>query len=463
MGISGILGGLVTAAPAAARATAGFTQGQHEQEQTNLQQSLALLNAKRENDLAQSALALNGAHVKDFEGIANYRNQQAQKEAGDNRAWYEIVKSLSPNDELLKAGSTPGQMDPNISYGARGKELQDLDQKTKQATREGVQGYQMYQAMFPDSPIAQANLTPEQAAGMGGQANWAELAKGRMQMIHDDAQTARANAHDQMMLDRLAPRNANFVNPTTGEVSFTDENTAKARGLIKQTGSAGGGGGNQQQIQTRLDVALTGGQNALQRMQQYVAKHTKGGQLDLSMLQNAAAQASALPPHDLKNIAASTLGQGFMNSPDNAEAAQFIKDGRYLARYEQLLAPRGGSEGMAGQVAYLLNPGPHANTAQVKAAMQEAAAMFGKKGAIVQNMTEAQKAKFLEGLNALSSDDQTFDFAGTGRTLAPTVGAPTPPSTPVTPGTQAPSQTPPAPGGSTHVVTINGRQYRVPE
>ena len=68
----------VTAQPTAdpaeiIRATAGFTQGQHEQEQTNLQQSLALLNAKRENDLAQSALALNAAHGAHRFALSNSR------------------------------------------------------------------------------------------------------------------------------------------------------------------------------------------------------------------------------------------------------------------------------------------------------------------------------------------------------------------------------------------------------
>lgn len=73
----GILGALLTAAPAAAQASAGFSAGKNQQTLQNTQTAMQMLQAKRENDLANSKMTLEGLQGQDFQGAAAWRNEQA--------------------------------------------------------------------------------------------------------------------------------------------------------------------------------------------------------------------------------------------------------------------------------------------------------------------------------------------------------------------------------------------------
>lgn len=195
-------------------------------------------------------------------------------------------------------------------------------------------------------------------------------------------------------------------------------------GATFHQGGAGGNSGSAQNMQARLLAAVSEGRLADQRMDAFTQKRMKNGKLDVGAFDQFRANSAInlAGSKDLTHIGVQALSESTANEND-PEYMQFMRDARLISRAEQLMSARGGSEAMAQDNAFLARGGAHAPEATVQAASKTRKAMFGKMGAVMQTLSDDQKAKLAAGLDALSRDDPNFDYAGTGAAIKGEGGA----------------------------------------
>jgi hypothetical protein len=117
------------------------------------------------------------------------------------------------------------------------------------------------------------------------------------------------------------------------------------------------------------------------------------------------------------DIGIQALAEGSLNSGDQADYMQYLRDARLTSRAEQLMSARGGSEAMANANAFLARGGANAPEATVRAAEKSRKALWGELGAVMQVLSPDQAAKLEKGLEALNNDDANFDYAAIGKDI----------------------------------------------
>lgn len=188
--------------------------------------------------------------------------------------------------------------------------------------------------------------------------------------------------------------------------------------VFPKAGGGGAGGGFAQNMQARLLGAVSEGRLADQRMTDFETKHLHGGKLDVGTMKAIGGQLSTglVGSHNPVSIAIGAGSEGLMNAVD-PDYQQYLRDARLIARAEQLMAARGGSESMSNDNAFLARGGANAPELTVRAAEKSRKALFGKIGAVMQTLTPEQAAKLEKGLDALQSDDPNFDYAKAGQEI----------------------------------------------
>ena len=185
-----------------------------------------------------------------------------------------------------------------------------------------------------------------------------------------------------------------------------------------KTGAGTALSGIGQSFQARLLAAVSEGRLADQRMDAFTSKRMKDGKLDVGAFDQMRANTATNLAASKKPFDIFLQGMAESSANDNdPEYMQFMRDARLIARAEQLMAARGGSEAMSQENAFLARGGAHAPKSTVEAASKTRKALFGKMGAVMQTLSDEQKVKLAAGLEALMKDDPNFDYAGTGAAI----------------------------------------------
>lgn len=188
--------------------------------------------------------------------------------------------------------------------------------------------------------------------------------------------------------------------------------------VLPKAASGMGGSGFSQNLQARLLGAVSEGRLADQRMSQFEQQHLQNGKLNIGTGKAVAGQLATglVGTHSPLDIALGTAAEGTLNQID-PDYQQYLRDARLIARAEQLMSARGGSESMSNDNAFLARGGANAPESTVRAAEKSRKALFGKVGAVMQTLTPEQAAKLEKGLEALQNDDPNFDYAKTGQEI----------------------------------------------
>lgn len=216
---------------------------------------------------------------------------------------------------------------------------------------------------------------------------------------------------------------AQFIDGEGKPHYVTQETGAAAGWTLDRTGSGGGGAGTAQSQTARLLAAVNEAQAAKNRMfafeQKWLAGEVSpgtGNQIATSFAMTDAAK------HPITQAFGETVAQ--FGGKANAEYLQYRRDAQLIARAEQLMSSRGGSEASVASNSLLARAIPGAGYKEsIGAARQSREALFGKFGGVAQALTPAQLKKLAEGLEASKRGDAEFDYASVGKDVGATMDA----------------------------------------
>lgn len=195
----------------------------------------------------------------------------------------------------------------------------------------------------------------------------------------------------------------------------TETGQTKIGGGVKPT--SGGSGGQGQVMQGRMLAGISEARTADQRMRAYedrlltgdastgMLKHV-GGNLAMNLIGN----------HDPLSQTIQGAAEYGLDASD-PDYLQYRRDAALLARAEQLVSSRGGSEASVAANQALARAGGSARAASIDAARTSRAALFGKYGGLAQALTPQQITKLEAGLAALNNHDDKFDYGSIGREI----------------------------------------------
>jgi len=364
-----------------------------------------------------------------FNNMASGRSAEGNTESAIPNSALGIDESAIPNafgsPSLTRIGNQSVVFDPSksreagverrVSLAQAGQDRREREKeraasdlqnqkdkaKTVSAITAARSNYETLKALNPKHPLVSKAFDADAAANYKDALDFEQA-----QQLQRSAYHPEQRAHYGSFID---PKN-----PSAPPV-FIPEDEASRLGLIP-AGKPGSGTGAGQNIQARLIGAVSEGRLADERMTPFEEKHLKGGKLDIGTMKQVGGNlATGLAgSHSPVNIAIQGIAEGNMNNAD-PEYLQYMRDARLIARAEQLMSARGGSEAMASDNAFLARGGANAPEATVQAARKSRRALFGKLGAVIQTLTPDQLAKLQTGLDALKNDDPNFDYGKLGQ------------------------------------------------
>jgi hypothetical protein len=209
-----------------------------------------------------------------------------------------------------------------------------------------------------------------------------------------------------------------------GKLHYVTQETGAAAGwTLAPTGGGGGGAGTAQSQTARLLAAVNEAQAAKDRMFAFEQKWLAGDRTPGTGNQIATSFAMTdAAKHPITQALGETVAQ--FGGQANADYLQYRRDAQLIARAEQLMSSRGGSEASVASNSLLARAIPGAGYKEsIAAARQSREALFGKFGGVAQALTPAQLKKLADGLEASKRGDAEFDYASVGKDVGVTMDA----------------------------------------
>jgi hypothetical protein len=218
-------------------------------------------------------------------------------------------------------------------------------------------------------------------------------------------------------------RFAQFIDGEGKPHYVTQETGAAAGWTLAPTGGGGGGAGTAQSQTARLLAAVNEAQAAKDRMFAFEQKWLAGDRTPGTGNQIATSFAMTdAAKHPITQALGETVAQ--FGGQANADYLQYRRDAQLIARAEQLMSSRGGSEASVASNSLLARAIPGAGYKEsIAAARQSREALFGKFGGVAQALTPAQLKKLADGLEASKRGDAEFDYASVGKDVGVTMDA----------------------------------------
>ena len=185
-------------------------------------------------------------------------------------------------------------------------------------------------------------------------------------------------------------------------------------------GSGGTGGSGASGMSLSANARLLAGMNEAQRAKarmdafedDWLSKKVNPG-----LFNNAMANVAQMSPKE--HPFASALGQAATQlSSEGARWEQYKRDAALIARAEQLISSRGGSESSVAANTSLASAVPGAGYEEsIKAARASREALFGEYGGIMQALSTnpALRDKLTEGLEAAKQNKDNFNYSDVGK------------------------------------------------
>jgi len=185
-------------------------------------------------------------------------------------------------------------------------------------------------------------------------------------------------------------------------------------------GSGGTGGSGASGMSLSANARLLAGMNEAQRAKARMDAFEDdwlNKKVNPSLFNNVTANYAQLSPKD--HPFASALGQaGTQLTKDSARWEQYKRDAALIARAEQLISSRGGSESSVAANTSLASAVPGAGYEEsIKAARASREALFGEYGGIMQALSTntALRDKLIEGLEAAKRNEDNFKYSDVGK------------------------------------------------
>jgi len=185
-------------------------------------------------------------------------------------------------------------------------------------------------------------------------------------------------------------------------------------------GSGGTGGSGASGMSLSANARLLAGMNEAQRAKARMDAFENDWldkKVNPGLFNNVTANYAQLSPKD--HPFASALGQaGTQLTKDSARWEQYKRDAALIARAEQLISSRGGSESSVAANTSLASAVPGAGYEEsIKAARTSREALFGEYGGIMQALSTntALRDKLIEGLEAAKRNESNFNYSDIGK------------------------------------------------
>ena len=185
-------------------------------------------------------------------------------------------------------------------------------------------------------------------------------------------------------------------------------------------GSGGTGGSGASGMSLSANARLLAGMNEAQRAKARMDAFEDdwlNKKVNPGLFNNAMANVAQMSPKD--HPFASALGQaGTQLSLQGARWEQYKRDAALIARAEQLISSRGGSESSVAANTSLASAVPGAGYKEsIKAARASREALFGEYGGIMQALSTnpALRDKLTEGLEAAKQNKDNFNYSDVGK------------------------------------------------
>ncbi len=185
-------------------------------------------------------------------------------------------------------------------------------------------------------------------------------------------------------------------------------------------GSGGTGGSGASGMSLSANARLLAGMNEAQRAKARMDAYENdwlAKKVNPSLFNNLTANYAQLSPKEHPFMSA--FGQaGTQLTQDSARWEQYKRDAALIARAEQLISSRGGSESSVAANTSLASAVPGAGYEEsIKAARASREALFGEFGGIMQALSTnpALRDKLIEGLEAAKRNEDNFKYSDIGK------------------------------------------------
>jgi len=256
------------------------------------------------------------------------------------------------------------------------------------------------------------------------QKEYNELTTAQQDSLEQIADTVKERDKIKTTADNKTPaaKFAQFVDGE-GKLHYVTQETGAAAGWTLAPTGGGGGAGTAQSQTARLLAAVNEAQAAKNRMFAFEEKWLAGNRTPGTGNQIATSFAMTdAAKHPITQALGETVAQ--FGGQANADYLQYRRDAQLIARAEQLMSSRGGSEASVASNSLLARAIPGAGYKEsIRAARQSREALFGKFGGVAQALTPAQLKKLADGLEASKRGDAEFDYASVGKDVGVTMDA----------------------------------------